>query len=123
MHKKYAELAVYSVAIIAIFAIFALPGGKISGEVIGHELSSDTILGSSNVEVKNTDDFTWNNVIVILKDQYGFEYTCPKMLYLKPGATATIDTDYCFSKANEEISNEPVSLVIITDEGSASFLY
>lgn len=123
MHKKYAEYAVYVAAIFAVFAIVALPNGDISGEVIGHSISSDASLDALGAKIVNTDDFTWHNVNVELEDSNGFKYACPTMLYLKPGSTAVMDIGYCFSKTNANMNEEPVKLTIYTDEGSASFLY
>ncbi len=122
--KKHAEYVIYTIAIIAILAIAAFPNQGISGQAIDHSVieieSTSTPL---TVEVKNTDDFTWNNVRIILEDTDGIEYECPKMLYLKSGSSVIMKTSYCFNKANIQMRKEPAKLKLVTDEGTASFVY
>lgn len=121
--KNYAEYGIYVIAILAIIAMLFIPTTKITGQVIGKSLEYQASSGQSSVEVKNTDSFLWNNVRISLTDSKGIEYNCPKMVYLKPGATATIDVSYCFDSTGVKLAEKPVKAVISTDEGSASFFY
>ncbi len=122
--KKHAEYVIYSIAIIAILAIALVPNQSISGQAIDHSLIGiSTSMTPLTVEVKNTDDFIWNNVKIVLEATDGIEYECPKMMYLKPASSVIMKTSYCFSKANVQMAKEPAKLNIITDEGTASFVY
>ena len=122
--KKHAEYVIYTVAIVAILVIAIVPNQSISGQAIDHSITEfESSMTPLTVEIKNTDDYTWNNVRIILEGTDGIEYECPKMMYLKSDSSVVMKTSYCFSKSNVQMEKEPAKLKLVTDEGTASFVY
>ncbi len=121
--KTYAEYGIFAVVMVAILGLMVVPQGNLTSQIFDSPLTYQASITESSIVIKNNDDFQWNNVRILTEDDLGIVYECPKMLYLRQDASATIDTNFCFSGSNVRLQGQAVKVTILTNEGAATFLY